>query len=166
MRDRTILPRIGIAPRNLKGGYGRTRWVPILPELERALRSHLAALGLKFTLTPAFPLFPSRQAGPDGSVRPLAHSQAQDLIKAVFAKAGIVDDGRLGTHTLRKTFAKNVYRNSGNDIMVPKAALNHADVSATQKYLEAGEAEVLAAIAKCDFTRRPRKVAPLGPLAA
>jgi hypothetical protein len=37
--------------------------------------------------------------------------------------------------------------------MVLKAALNHNDVSVTQKYLEA---DVMAAIARCDFTRRPK----------
>ena len=166
-RDGQLLPRIGVAPRHLKGGYGRTRWVPVLPELERALRRHLQALGLKFELRADLPLFPSRQAAPDGSIRPLARSQANDLIKAVFARAGIQDDGRLGTHTLRKTFAKNVYESASHDIMVLKRALGHADVSATQRYLEADEDTVMAAITRCDFTRRPRRQAPLpAPVAA
>lgn len=91
----------------------------------------------------------------------MAQSQASDIIKATFAKAGIANDGRLGTHTLRKTWARNVYENAGHDTMVLKAALGHSDVAATQRYLEAGEDEVLAAISKCDFTRRPRRQAPL-----
>jgi integrase len=41
LRDGQILPKLGIAPRHLKGGGGRTRWVPVLPELVRALRRHL-----------------------------------------------------------------------------------------------------------------------------
>lgn len=60
----------------------------------------------------------------------------------------------MGTHTLRKTWARKVYKHSGNDIMILKAALNHSDISATQKYLEADEDKVMAAIAKCDFTRK------------
>ena len=40
-RNGEIVRKIGIAPRNLKGGYGRTRWVPVLPELHRALDRHL-----------------------------------------------------------------------------------------------------------------------------
>ena len=68
----------------------------------------------------------------------------------------IENDGRLCTHTLRKTWARKVYKNSGNDIMILKAALNHSDVSITQKYLEADEDEVMAAIQKCDFTRRSK----------
>ncbi len=84
--------------------------------------------------------------------------RAQEDANTAFAAAGIENDGRLGTHTLRKTWARKVYQNSGNDIMILKAALNHSDVSVTQKYLEADEDEVMAAIAKCDFTRAPKVV--------
>ncbi len=72
-----------------------------------------------------------------------------------------MDDGRLGTHTLRKTFARSVYQNSGNDLMVLKSALGHSDVSVTQKYLEIDEDLVAVAIAAVDFTRKPRKPAPV-----
>ncbi len=40
--------------------------------------------------------------------------------------------------------------------MLLKRALGHADVAATQRYLEIEEDDVMAAIARCDFTRRPR----------
>jgi len=56
-----------------------------------------------------------------------------------------------------------VYRNSGHDIMVVKAALHHADVSTTQIYLDVDESAVEAAIRKCDFTR-PRPARAPGPL--
>jgi integrase len=35
-RNDHLTAKIGVAPRNLKGGYGQTRWVPVLPELARA----------------------------------------------------------------------------------------------------------------------------------
>lgn len=159
-RDGEIRPSIGIAPRNLKGGYGRTRWVPVLPELQRALKTQLWWLGLRYELAPDLPLFPSRGRAPDGSARPLARSQASDIIKAAFTAAGIVDDGRLGTHSLRKTWARNVYEHSGRDILVVKRALGHSQISATERYLEADEATVMAAISACDFTRRPRQPMP------
>ena len=41
LRNGELVQKIGIAPRNMKGGYGRTRWVPVLPELQRALESYL-----------------------------------------------------------------------------------------------------------------------------
>ena len=162
-RGGEILPKIGIAPRNLKGGYGTTRWVPILPELRRALERHLWWLSLKFQLEPRLPLFPSRKATPAGDVRPIARARAHALLKSVFARAGVADDGRLGTHSLRKTFARSVYVASGRDLMVLKRALGHSDVAVTQKYLEVDEDRVASAIARCDFTRRPRKVPPAAP---
>lgn len=42
---------------------------------------------------------------------------------------------RVGTHSCRKTYAKNIYENCGNDIMETKAALGHASVATTQQYL-------------------------------
>ena len=100
------------------------------------------------------PLFISREADPEGNLRPLTRESARRIMHAAFAAAGVENDGRLGTHTLRKTWARKVYLNSGKDIMILKAALNHSDVSVTQKYLEADEDEVMAAIQGCDFTRR------------
>jgi integrase len=158
-RDGRILPRIGVAPRHLKGGYGKTRWIPVLPELSRALRHHLWWLGLKFQLTPDLPLFPSRVSDGEGGVRPISRFQAHRVVKSAFAKAGILDDGRLGTHSLRKTFAGNVYLSAGHDLMVLKLALGHTSVATTEQYLEVQEDRVMAAIAHCDFTRPSRKSA-------
>jgi integrase len=155
-RGGAIVDKIGITPQHLKGGYGRTRWVPVLPELERALRGLLWKLKLEFEPTPATPLFPSRQAGPDGQMRPITRRQAQSIVRGAFARAGIEDDGRLGTHTLRKTFARSVYEHSGNNLLILKAALCHADISTTQRYLEVDEGAVEAAIRRTDFTRRRR----------
>ena len=155
-RNEKIVDQIGIAPRHLKGKRGRTRWVPVLPELRRALTHQLWSLRLKFNLTPDLPLFPTRQADGEGNIRPITRVQAHTIIKRAFAQASIVDDGRLGTHSLRKTMAQNVYRHS-HDILVVKAVLNHAHVATSELYLETDAAEVAAAIASCDFTRRPRQ---------
>ena len=154
-REGRWLPRIGIQPRHLKGGYGSTRYIAILPELQRALERHLAWLVRKHKLRPELPLFISRQH--ENGTKPISRVQAHMIIKDAFARAGVENDGRLGTHTLRKTFARNVYKYSGNDLMVLKAALGHSCVSVTQCYLDVDEEAVAAAIARCDFTRGPRK---------
>jgi integrase len=164
-RNAQLAGKIGVAPKNLKGGYGRTRWVPVLPELLRALESYLSWLRRRLELIPEMPQFLSRESTPDGHMRPLSGESARLIIRDALAKAGIVDDGRLVTHSLRKTWAKNVYRNSGNDIMVLKAALGHSDVAVTQKYLEVEEDVVLAAIKGCDFTRcRKSKMQAVAPI--
>lgn len=117
LRSGEIVSKIGIAPRNMKGGYGRTRWIPVLPELERALASYLGWLRRRFELSPEMPLFISREADQEGNLRPLTRESARRIMHAAYTAAAIENDGRLGTHTLRKTWARKVYKNSGNDIM-------------------------------------------------
>lgn len=157
MRDGALLPKIGIRPAHLKGGYGTTRWVPVLPELARALDRQIAWLARHYDLVPELPLFPSRQRDGDGHVKSICRAQADTIIDVAFTHTGIVNDGRLGTHSLRKTFARRVYENSGHDLMILKRALNHSDVVVTQRYLEVDEDLVFDAIRRTDFTRRPRQ---------
>lgn len=156
VRNGELVGKIGIAPRNMKGGYGRTRWVPVLPELQRALERYLGWLRRRVDLDPDLPLFLSRVSKSDGQPKAIGRERARLIVQRTFARAGILDDGRLGTHSLRKTWAKHVYRNSGNDLMILKAALNHSCVSVSQAYLAVDEDEVAAAILGCDFTRKPR----------
>jgi integrase len=159
-RDGQIVTKLGLPPRSLKGGYGRTRWVPVVPELERALSSLIGHLRRRLELTPDVPLFLSRQCDRECNLRAIARGPARTVIHRAFALAGIENDGRLGTHTLRKTIARKVIAHNGHNIMILKAALGHADVSTIQKYLEVEEDAVMAAITKGDFTRRPRRSAP------
>lgn len=158
-RNGQLVSKIGIQPHKMKGGYGVTRWVPVLPTLAKALEQQLGWLRQRYELTPDLPLFLSRQDNPDGTARSVNRESARQIIRRAFAAAGIEDDGRLGTHVLRKTFAKQVYEASGKDLMVLKKALNHSSVSVTQRYLDVSESSVMAAIAKCD---RGRRKAPVG----
>ena len=160
-RGGAVRPKIGLAPRRLKGGYGNTRWVPVLPELERALSSHLYRMRLTFEVTADLPLFVSVRTK-EGGVLPMTRSGAQRLLERVLRMAGIEDDGRLGTHSLRKTFARSVYRSAGNDLMVLRAALGHSSVSVSEHYLEVDADDVDRAMRSVDFTRRskPRPPAP------
>lgn len=166
LKNGELVSKIGIAPRNMKGGYGNTRWVPVLPSLARALESQLAHLRLRFELTPDLPLFLSRQDNPDGTARSVNRESARQIIRRAFLLAKITDDGRLGTHVLRKTFARNVYNNCGKDLMILKKALNHSSVAITQRYLEVVEDDVLAAISKCDRSRKAKSAAITAPVAA
>lgn len=154
LRNGEIVSKMGITPRNMKGGCGRTRWIPVLPEQHRALFSYLCWLRRRYELTPDLPLFISREVDAGGKLRPLTRESARRIMHAAYSATAIENDRRLGTHTLRKTWVRNVYKNSGNDIMILKSALNHSDGSVTQKYLEADEDDVMAGITKCDFTRR------------
>lgn len=155
-RNGQLVSKIGLPPRQMKGGYGQTRWVPMLPELQRALRSYLGWLQRRIVLTPTLPLFLSRETDGEGNARALSPDMARHIIKAVFARAGIEDDGRLGSHTLRKTWARSLYESSGRDILIVSAGLNHSSVAVTQAYLQPEEDDLMAAMQACDFTRGPR----------
>lgn len=160
IRGGQIVSKIGIAPRNMKGGYRTTRWVPVLPEFERALASLLHNLGRRYELSVDLPLFLSRQDDADGHARAITRERAYKIVKEAFAIAGIADDGRLGTHSLRKTFARKVYAHAGKDLMVLKKALNHSSVAITQRYLEVVDDKVYRAIRRCD-RYRPRRTAAI-----
>ena len=68
-------------------------------------------------------------------------------------------NGKLATHSLRKSFAQCVYEQSG-DIYLVQELLGHRSVSTTQKYLGVNYAsarefvEAIALIAQCDESRK------------
>lgn len=156
-RDGAVLTRLGIAPRKMKGGYGRTRWVPILPTLRRALERHLHCLARRYELTPDLPLFLSRQSEPDGSARALSRESAHRIVHAAFRRAGIVNDGRLGTHTLRKCWVRATYLGGHRDIHLLCAALQHSSVAVSARYLEVDAEELERAMRAIDRSRAPRR---------
>jgi integrase len=164
LRNGALASKIGVRPASLKGHYGTTRWVPVLPELARALQSHLAHMRRRWELTPDLPLFLSPIGGEGGVARPLHRDSARLIIRAAFKKAAVHDDNRLGSHTFRKTWARRVYENSGHDINLTRAALGHGDVSVTQRYLDVDQDKLEAAMASVDWTRQRRPKAADEPL--
>ena len=78
---------------------------------------------------PDRPLFCSRQKS--GAV-PMHRQTAHDILKDAFTAAGL--NGKLATHSLRKSFAQRVYEQSG-DIFLVQELLGHKSVSTTQRYL-------------------------------
>lgn len=161
LRNGAVSEMLGVTPRHLKGRRGTTRWIPIMPELRQAIVAHLCHLRQHHELTLDLPLFLSRKSNPNGTARPLSRESARRILSLGFAAAGIEDDGRLGSHSLRKAWARSVYENSGNDLMVLKSALGHRDVTTTQRYLEPDEDRVLAAIRAVDFTCQPSRLEPM-----
>jgi hypothetical protein len=73
----------------MKSGYGCTRWIPVLPELHRALESYLAWLRRRLELTPDMPLFISRESDGEGQLRPLDRESARRIMHAAYAAAAI-----------------------------------------------------------------------------
>ena len=86
------------------------------------------------------PLFPSRHKS--GTV-PLHRQTAHQMLKKAFISAGL--NGKLATHSLRKSFAQRVYEQS-NDIYLVKELLGHRNVSTTQQYLGVNYADAREAV--------------------
>ena len=86
------------------------------------------------------PLFPSRHNS--GSV-PLHRQSAHQMLKKAFIAAGL--NGKIATHSLRKSFAQRVYEQSG-DIYLVKELLGHRNVATTQSYLGVNYADARDAV--------------------
>jgi len=75
---------------------------------------------------PEAPLFQSRKGGA------ITRKAAADILSQAFTAAGL--NGKLATHSLRKSFAQRLYDESG-DIFMVKEMLGHQSVQTTQVYL-------------------------------
>lgn len=108
-------------------GKENSRMIPINSDGQQAIEK-LIAWHLKRSgdLKRKRALFPSRKGGP------LSRSQAHRILSSAFAKAGL--NGKLATHSLRKTFAQRIYDASG-DIFLVKELLGHKSVETTKQYL-------------------------------
>jgi integrase len=157
-RNNRVATAIGITPKNRKGHHGNTHWVPVGNELRRALENYISRrLEDENHLPPGAPLFVSRKRAQNGRPQALDRRSALRIVRDAFVRANIEDDGRLGTHTLRKTYAQKVFHFSGNNLLIARDALGHASCATTEIYLQTSRDEVEAAILRGDWTRRPRK---------
>ena len=109
-------------------GKKHARAVPVNTDGRKAITELVNWYQTKMTLTPQIPLFLSRE----GKSTPLTRRSADRILNAAFKKAGI--NGKLGTHTLRKSYAQRLYEAS-NDVYIVKEMLGHQSISTTQKYL-------------------------------
>ena len=82
-------------------------------------------------ITPHRPLFPSRQTN-NGKLKAADRRSVHKILKDAFIKAGL--NGKLATHTMRKTFAQRFYQKVG-DIYMVKELLGHKNVTTTQAYI-------------------------------
>jgi len=69
---------------------------------------------------------------PKDKDKPLSRIRAWALIKTIAKEQGLED---IGTHTMRKTFAVNLYNQTGSLEKV-REALNHSTEEITKKYLK------------------------------
>ena len=111
----------------VKGGE-TSRTIPVNSDGRRAIEEIVAWHRAHFGgMHPNTPLFPSRK-GTEAVKRQAIHK----VLQAAFIKADL--NGKLATHTMRKTFAQRLYQQC-SDIYLVKELLGHKNVATTQAYI-------------------------------
>lgn len=146
--DGSLAQRVTVERRSMKGKMA-SRTVPINAAARAALLPWLVHLRDAGCVHRDDPLFPSNR----NPFRPIDRIQAWKILKRAYSAAGL--HGKLATHTMRKTFANNVYRDllrrvaAGEPIDAFRGvskALAHRDIKSTDQYLSFANEEIEASI--------------------
>lgn len=119
--------------KNIVKGKENARTIPVNSDGRKAIESLIAwhrehaRFGLFEDIPPTRPLFPSQKG--DAVKRQAAHK----ILEKAFVAAGL--NGKLATHTLRKTFAQRLYQQRDVDIYMVMELLGHKNVATTQAYI-------------------------------
>lgn len=136
-KDGKALHYVSVKAKNTKTKEGRT--VPLNSSARKAIEAwakHLLEQG--YTRDSA--LFISRK----GKDKAISRVQAWRVLTALFEQVGVI--GNVATHTLRKTFAAEMYRLLNGCIEKLQVALGHKSITSTVHYLSFNHAEVNQAI--------------------
>jgi integrase len=134
-----LVERVTVQRRHMKKRIeGRT--VVLHPEAKAALAAWLQTLQADGSLLPSVHIFQSRK----GVNRPLSRVQAYRILQEAYGVNGLT--GKLGTHSMRKTFANRVYDKLNHDLIKTQKALGHRNINSTVSYLSFREEEIEAAI--------------------
>jgi len=117
----------------ITGKGGKTRMVPVLPQVAEAVEAYRALL--PFPITPDQSLFRAKRGGALGP-RPV-----QATMAVLRGRLGLPDSAT--PHALRHSFATHLL-GAGADLRVIQELLGHASVSTTQKYTAVDAAGLLA----------------------
>ena len=123
--------------RSIVKGSEVSRAVPVNIDGRQAIENLIAwHTELYGNADPTRPLFPSRNGQGSKSMTRIA---AHNALKEAFEAAGL--NGKLGTHSLRKSYAQRLYEQT-NDIYAVQEMLGHKSVVTTQRYLGVNYASV------------------------
>jgi len=131
----------------LKGGKGAcrrrvtSRRVPLHPNAAEVIQAYVGQRLRCGPLLPEAPLFPSRKHG-----RSISSTQASRVIARILASAGLSASADWGSHSLRKTFARRVYEQSGYNLALTRCAMGHRSITTTQHYLGFSESDAAVII--------------------
>lgn len=139
MQGEKISERVTVSRRAMKGKT-EGRSVVLHPEARIALEVLAAERRREGAISPPDFVFQSRK----GANSPISRVQAWRVLNAAFQ--GLHLAGKLGTHSMRKSFASRVYERLGFDLIRTQAALGHRSISSTVSYLSFRESDIDAAV--------------------
>ena len=120
-----------VAPKHMKGKKkGRT--VVLHDAAKAAIGEYLEEYRLMWdrSMTPDMYLFRSQR----GVNRPLSRSQVAKIFHDIYDTHQFT--GKLGTHVFRKIYARRMWELLGKDIVKVQAAMDHANINSTVRYLQ------------------------------
>jgi integrase len=117
-----------VAKRNRKQKTA-SHTVPLHQEAKQALARWLEVYRAPEHVWPNLPLFPVHQGGHQA----ISRVRAFQMLADAFHACGLA--GRLGTHTLRKSFAATIYERTGRNRFDTQQALGHKWITSTQASL-------------------------------
>lgn len=120
--------------KNIVKGKKHARTVPLNIDGRTAIQDLMAFYDKHYFIYDNTPLFKSRV----GNLA-LTRKGADDVLKKAFEKAGL--NGKLATHSLRKSYAQRLYDMTQN-ILIVKEMLGHQSVATTEKYIGVNYREV------------------------
>ncbi|MBU8934160.1 MAG: tyrosine-type recombinase/integrase [candidate division Zixibacteria bacterium] len=134
-----LVDRVYVERRNMKKKT-EGRCVPLHQEAKAALADWIEQLhDLGYSKDDTF-LFQSRK----GQNRPITGTSAWHILHDAYEANEFT--GKLGTHTMRKTFADRAYNALGGNIGKVARALGHKNINSTMSYLSFKQEEIDNAI--------------------
>jgi integrase len=131
-----VVERVRVQARHMKGKES-TREIPVHPDAANAIRELLKTYPADYT---GF-LFKSQKSN-----KAISRMQAHRVLKQAINTCEL--QGKLATHTMRKTFAQTIFKALDHDIYKLAKALGHSGIGNTIKYLAVDQDEIDAAILK------------------
>ena len=122
-------------------GKTESRTVTLHPKAKKALAAWINQLAKGTILTADDFVFRSRKGH---ASRPISRVQYHRILKDAIQINELT--GKIGTHSMRKTFADNIYRALDHDIFRLQKAMGHKNINSTVQYLSFKEADIEKAI--------------------
>ena len=131
IEKKKFLPSIHVQKQNMKKKQSRQP-VTYSVSIQKYLQDWIDDMDKD--IKPDDPFFVS-QKQENGIKHPICVRSAIRIFKNAFDAADIIDLKSVGTHSMRKTFAKKAYKATGNDLLKTKECLGHKSVDSTVRYL-------------------------------